>query len=243
MKTSTFTIPSLSRAGLAAALVCALAACGGGGGGGSSGDSSSGGSTASTLPAANPHPTTATTTCSTAGAAAAAASTATNVVCMLTSDGEIVVELYADKAPITVANFMKYVDAGFYSNTIFHRVVPSFVVQGGGDSPNFVAKTALYAPITLETNVGLSNARGTIAMARTSDPNSATSEFYFNTVDNNMGANTLDYVSASSPGYAVFGKIISGLGTIDTINAEPQFGTGNDTPATQVLLYWAIRLK
>ena len=238
-------MPSIStflRSSLAVALVSTLAACGGGGG--SSGDNSGGGSTTPTMPADNPHPTTSVTTCSTAGTAAAAASTASNVVCMLTSDGEIVVELYGNKAPITVANYMKYVDAGFYNNTIFHRVVPSFVVQGGGDSPDFVAKTPLYPAITLETNVGLSNVRGTIAMARTSDPNSANSQFYFNTVNNDAtSANNLDYISATSPGYAVFGKIISGLATIDAINAEPQFGTGNDTPATQVLVYWAIRLK
>ncbi|HEY4082406.1 MAG TPA: peptidylprolyl isomerase [Burkholderiaceae bacterium] len=233
-------IPSFLRSGLAVALISTLAACGGGGG-------SSGGDTdptTPTMPAANPHPTTTTTTCSTAGTAAAAASTATNVVCMLTSDGEIVVELYGDKAPATVTNFMKYVDAGFFTSTIFHRVVPSFVVQGGGDSANFVAKTALYAPIALETNVGLSNVRGTIAMARTSDFNSATSQFYFNTVNNDAtSASNLDYINAASPGYAVFGKIISGLSTIDAINAEAQFGTGNDTPATQVMLYWALRLK
>ncbi|MBV8502142.1 MAG: peptidylprolyl isomerase [Paucibacter sp.] len=160
---------------------------------------------------------------------------------MLTSDGELVVELYASKAPATVANFMKYVDDGFYSNTIFHRVVYNFVVQGGGYITGSVAKNPSYAAIALESNNGLSNLRGTIAMARTSDPNSATSQFYFNTVDNT----SLDYVNAANPGYAVFGKVITttSLNTIAKINVEPELSGVADTPATEVLLYWAKRMK
>jgi cyclophilin family peptidyl-prolyl cis-trans isomerase len=158
---------------------------------------------------------------------------------MLTSSGEIVVELETAKAPITVANFLKYVQDGYYSNTIFHRVVPGFVVQGGGFTTGYVAKAGVGAAIKLESNVGLSNVRGTIAMARTSVADSATSQFYFNTVDNA----TLNYKSAAEPGYAVFGRVISGLGTIDKINAEPQLYSGAETPATEVLLYWAIKLK
>lgn len=219
---------------LALLMATTLSACGGGGG--SSGTPSL---PAPTTAKPNPVTTAPTASCSTAGTAAANASTATNVVCMLTSDGEVVVELYGDKTPITVTNFMKYVDDGFFSNTIFHRVVTNFVVQGGGFSTGLAAKTATYAPITLETNKGLSNLKNTIAMARTSDANSATSQFYFNTVDN-VG---LDYTNAANPGYAVFGKIISGTDTITKINAEAQLTTVADTPATEVLLYWAKRMK
>jgi cyclophilin family peptidyl-prolyl cis-trans isomerase len=210
-----------------------LAACGGGG------SSNGGDGNVGLKPKPNPVTTAPTTSCSTAGIAAANASAAANVVCMLTSSGEIVVELETAKAPITVANFLKYVQDGYYSNTIFHRVVPGFVAQGGGFTTGFVAKAGVGAPIKLESNVGLSNVRGTIAMARTSTPDSATSQFYFNTVDNA----TLNYKSTAEPGYAVFGRVISGLGTIDKINAEPQLYSGADTPATEVLLYWVIKLK
>ncbi|XHS79525.1 peptidylprolyl isomerase [Burkholderiaceae bacterium UC74_6] len=234
MKFKQFSLAAVSAAVVAS---FALSACGGGGG--SSGTPANGGG-GTTVAKPNPVTTAPTTSCSTAGVAAASASTATNVVCMLTSDGEIVVELYGDKAPITVANFMKYVDDGFYSNTIFHRVVRGFVVQGGGFTTGLVAKTATYPAITLETNVGLSNTRGTIAMARTSVANSATSQFYFNTVDNSA---SLDYTSASNPGYAVYGKVISGLTVVDKINDEVQLTGVADTPATEVLLYWAKRIK
>ncbi|MCX2862344.1 peptidylprolyl isomerase [Paucibacter sp. PLA-PC-4] len=210
-----------------------LAACGGGG---SSGDDNNVG----VRPKPNPNPTAPTTSCSAAGIAASTASPAANTVCMLTSKGEIVIELETAKAPITVANFLKYVQDGYYSNTIFHRVVPNFVVQGGGFTTGFVAKPGVGSAIKLESNVGLSNVRGTIAMARTTAADSATSQFYFNTV-NNTG---LDYKSAAEPGYAVFGRVISGLGTVDAINAEPQLPVANaETPATEVLLYWAIKLK
>ncbi len=222
-----------------ALLMATLSACGGGGGSASSPAPAPAPSPTTAKP--NPVPTAPTTSCSTAGTAAATASTATNVVCMLTSDGEIVVELYGDKTPITVANYMKYVDDGFFSNTIFHRVVVGFVVQGGGYSSGLVAKTPTYAAITLETNKGLSNLKNTIAMARGTDPNTANSQFYFNTVDN-VG---LDYTNAANPGYAVFGKIISGADTVTKINAEVQLTnpTVPDTPATEVLLYWAKRMK
>lgn len=211
-----------------------MAACGGG-------DSASG----PLVPQPNPKPTAPTTTCSAAGVAASNASAMPRTVCMLTSDGEIVIELDPAKAPITVANFLKYVNAKYYDNTIFHRVVPGFVVQGGGYSSGGTAKVSNATPIKLETNVGLSNARGTIGMARTGVPDSATTEFYFNTVDNNVPTKdtNLDYIDANRPGYAVFGRIISGLGTVDAINAERQLGAGADRPATEVVLYWAIQLK
>lgn len=146
------------------------------------------------------------------------------------------------KAPITVANFLQYVGSGFYNNTIFHRVEPGFVIQGGGYSTGRILKSGTLAPIALETPNGLSNLRGTIAMARTSVANSATSQFYFNTVDNV----SLDYTSANSPGYAVFGKVISGSSVLDAINAVPVLyvtDMGMNTPATEVLLYWVKRLK
>lgn len=229
--------PRLLKSISAIALFAALAACGGGDSGGSS---SSGGST---LPKPNPVTTAPTNSCSASGTAASAASSYTVTVCMLTSDGEIVVGLDPVKAPITVANFLKYVKDGFYDNTIFHRVVPGFVVQGGGYTTGYSTKTATYSAIALESQNGLSNLRGTIAMARTTVPASATSQFYFNTVDNV----SLDYKDASNPGYAVFGKIISGTETVDKINAEAQFyysdGTRADATATEVLVYWAKQLK
>ncbi len=213
------------------ALLASLTACGGGG------DDST--PTAQT-PKPNPITTAPTLNCSADGIAASTASTATVTVCMLTSDGEIVITLDPVKAPITVANFQQYVKDGFYSNTIFHRVVPGFVVQGGGYTTGYVLKTGTRAAIALESQNGLSNLRGTIAMARTDLPASATSQFFFNTVDNL----NLNYGSPTNPqGYAVFGKVISGSATIDKINAETQLYTGAETPATEVLLYWAKQLK
>lgn len=146
-------------------------------------------------------------------------------VSMKTSMGDLVIELYPDKAPITVANFMSYVNSGFYSNLIFHRVIKEFVVQGGGYNASLEAK-ATQPPIKLEVNKGLSNLRGTIAMARTGTLDSATSQFYFNTVDN-VGLDT------NGGGYAVFGKIVSGLTVIDQINLVP---TSNSIPTTPVTI-------
>ena len=215
----------------ALSLIATLAACGGGGD-----NSSSGGNTS---PKPNPITVAPTLNCSTDGIAASTASTATVTVCMLTSDGEIVIALDPAKAPITVTNFQQYVNSGFYSNTIFHRVVPGFVVQGGGYTTGYVVKANSKLPIALESQNGLSNLRGTIAMARTDVPASATSQFFFNTVDNL----NLNYSSSTSPGYAVFGKVISGSATIDKINAETQLYASAETPATEVLLYWAKQLK
>jgi len=226
---------------LAVGTAALLSACGGGaevdisGGGGGGGG---GGGTP--YPQPNPNPDPPTQSCSQAGLAASAASK-WGTVCMLTSSGEIVVELYDTYAPQTVANFYNYVAAGFYTNTLIHRVDRDFIVQGGGYTSGMVAKTPLYAPITLESNNGLSNLRGTLAMARRSDPDSATSQFFFNVQDNA----SLDYQSASNPGYAVFGRIISGLATLDAINVVPTY-TYSPTdiePRTEVLVYWAQRLK
>ncbi len=129
-----------------------------------------------------------------------------------TSMGDIVIELDEDKAPITVANFLKYVEEGFFDGTIFHRVINKFMIQGGGLTPDMQPKPA-HPPIVNEASNGLKNNRGTIAMARTNNPNSATSQFYINQVDNNP----LNFVEGRNPGYAVFGKVIEGLDVVDKI--------------------------
>jgi peptidyl-prolyl cis-trans isomerase A (cyclophilin A) len=142
-------------------------------------------------------------------------------VTIVTSKGTIVVELYPAKAPITVRNFLTYVNEGFYSNTLFHRVVTGFVVQGGGFTTSG-AKAPTHTPITLEppSATGLTNAIGTIAMARTTALNSATSQFFFNTVDNNTSSgNNLD--TPTGQGYAVFGSVISGMDVVQLIGATP----------------------
>lgn len=224
---------------LAVGTAALLSACGGGaevdisGGGG-------GGGGGTPYPQPNPNPDPPTQSCSQAGLAASAASK-WGTVCMLTSSGEIVVELYDSYAPQTVANFYNYVAAGFYANTLIHRVDRDFIVQGGGYASGMVAKAPLSAPIKLESNNGLSNLRGTLAMARRSDPDSATSQFFFNVQDNP----SLDYQSASNPGYAVFGRIISGLATLDAINVVPTYtySSTDIEPRTEVLVYWVQRLK
>ncbi len=131
-----------------------------------------------------------------------------------TSMGKIVVKLNSEKAQISTANFMKYVEKKHYDGTIFHRVIKDFMIQGGGFTADLKQKDTLD-PITLESNNDLFNKRGTIAMARTNDPNSATSQFFINTVNNSM----LDYTSASNPGYAVFGEVTSGMDVVDKIRA------------------------
>lgn len=134
-----------------------------------------------------------------------------------TSKGDIVAELNPNATPVTVNNFLRYVQSGFYANTLFHRVIPKFVIQGGGFVSGLTPQTGEQAAIALETNKGLSNLRGTLAMARTDEPNSATSQFYFNLADNP----TLDYQNATNPGYAVFGKIVQGLDVMDAIGGVP----------------------
>ncbi|MBC7420903.1 MAG: peptidylprolyl isomerase [Bdellovibrio sp.] len=131
-----------------------------------------------------------------------------------TSMGKIVVKLNSEKSPISTENFMKYVEKKHYDGTIFHRVIKDFMIQGGGFNADLTQKTTLGS-ITLESNNELFNKRGTIAMARTNDPNSATSQFFINTVNNSM----LDYASATNPGYAVFGEVTSGLDVVDKIRA------------------------
>jgi cyclophilin family peptidyl-prolyl cis-trans isomerase len=131
------------------------------------------------------------------------------VVVIETSMGNITVELDPTKAPITVENYLKYVDAKFYDGTIYHRVMPGFMIQGGGMLPNMREK-GTNPPIKLEAKNGLSNKRGTIAMARTNDPNSATAQFFINLVDN-------DFLDGSGGGYAVFGRVTEGLDVVDKI--------------------------
>ncbi len=137
---------------------------------------------------------------------------ATKIAIINTNMGAITIELYQTQAPITVANFIKYANSGFYNGTVFHRIIPGFMIQGGGFTANGTQKST-DAPIKNEANNGLLNARGTIAMARTSDVNSATSQFFINVADNNF----LNYQNVANYGYAVFGKVISGMDVVDTI--------------------------
>jgi peptidyl-prolyl cis-trans isomerase A (cyclophilin A) len=162
-------------------------------------------------------------------------------VTMVTSAGTIVYELNPNAAPITVKNFLQYVSSGFYTNIIFHRVIPGFVVQGGGFVTGMNQLPPPFAPITLETPNGLSNLTGSLAMARTTEPNSATSQFYINVADNT----SLDYVSSSSPGYAVFGKVVTGLDVVNAIAAVPtQTVNGNsNVPVTDVTITSATRTQ
>jgi cyclophilin family peptidyl-prolyl cis-trans isomerase len=136
-----------------------------------------------------------------------------NVVKLQTSMGNIVIELDEQAAPVTVKNFLGYVEAGFYDGTIFHRVIPGFMIQGGGLTSQMIRKKTLD-PIINEARNALSNKRGTIAMARGPDePNSATAQFFINHRDNDF----LDYIDDDKPGYAAFGKVIEGMDVVDAI--------------------------
>jgi peptidyl-prolyl cis-trans isomerase A (cyclophilin A) len=145
--------------------------------------------------------------------------------------------LFEREAPITVKNFLAYVDSGFYNGTIFHRVIPGFVVQGGGFDKKMIRRPT-FAPIKNESDNGMKNERGTLSMARTTDPNSATSQFFINLVDNS----SLDS-STRGPGYAVFGKVIAGLDVIDKIaKVETETRGGyQDIPKQPVYLISAKR--
>lgn len=158
-----------------------------------------------------------------------------------TNRGNFIVELYPEKAPKTVANFMKYVDAGFYKETIFHRVINRFMIQGGGFSADMSEKETL-APIINEAANGLLNEPGTIAMARTSDPNSATAQFFIN-LENNVPLN----FQGSDPdliGYCVFGRVLKGMDVVREIGASPTKNVGPyaDVPKSTVLIH-QIRLN
>ena len=144
------------------------------------------------------------------------------VVLLETTMGEIKIELDMQNAPNSSENFLAYVDDGYFVGTTFHRVIPNFMVQGGGLTADMVDKPSKRAPITNEANNGLKNDRGTLAMARTSDPHSATSQFFINHVDNAF----LNFTSESMQGwgYAVFGKVVEGMDVVDAIAQVP---TGN----------------
>ena len=165
------------------------------------------------------------------------------IVVLETSLGDIEVELNAEKAPVTVENFLTYVNAGWYDGLCFHRVMFGFVVQGGGFEPDGTFKNTME-PIEIESDNGLSNLNGTIAMARSTDPDSATSQFYFNINDNTA----LDYVDEENPGYTVFGKVVSGMDVVmDIARAETGLhevyyadfdytGTVEDWPVEDILI-------
>jgi peptidyl-prolyl cis-trans isomerase A (cyclophilin A) len=159
------------------------------------------------------------------------------IVVLDTTAGEIVLQLDAEKAPRTVANFLKYVDDKFYDDLIFHRVIPEFMIQGGGFDAQVVQKErGVRAPIPNESGNGLSNARGTIAMARTNNPNSATCQFFINHKDNPM-------LDTYGGGYAVFGKVTSGMEVVDKIAQAPTgFKAGmRDVPLETITIKSARR--
>ena len=156
-----------------------------------------------------------------------------NVVKLETSMGNIVIELNEQAAPVTVKNFLGYVEAGFYDGVIFHRVIPGFMIQGGGFTKQMVEKKTRN-PIINEARNGLSNMRGTIAMARTSDPDSATAQFFINHKDNDF----LDYIDDNKAGYAAFGKVTEGMDVVDAI-ASVETTTRNgmdDVPVELVII-------
>lgn len=157
-------------------------------------------------------------------------------VALTTNLGRIVIELDAAKAPKSSENFLQYVRDGFYSGTVFHRVIPGFMAQGGGFTADLQLKPT-RAAIPNEANNGLSNLRGTVAMARTNDPHSATAQFFVNVVDNQR----LDFVSEQDGlwGYAVFGKVVEGMDVVDKIVAIPTGGQGplpRDVPTEPVVI-------
>jgi cyclophilin family peptidyl-prolyl cis-trans isomerase len=163
--------------------------------------------------------------------------TANPMVVIKTSEGDLTLQLFADKAPVSVANFLAYVDSGFYSGTIFHRVIPNFMIQGGGFLPDMSQKATLD-PIVNESQNRLHNTRGTIAMARTNDPDSATSQFYINQRSNL----TLDW-APGKPGYTVFGEVILGMDIVDFIATAPT-GRKNgmsDVPEQAILIKEIVR--
>jgi len=159
------------------------------------------------------------------------------VVDMQTSEGPIQIELYPEQAPQTVANFLEYVKNGFYNGTVFHRVIPTFMIQGGGWTRELTRKRT-RAPIHNEANNGLSNVKYSVAMARTADPHSAAAEFFINAADNKR----LDYTADTNSltwGYCVFGKVVAGQDVVEKIKAVPTGAQGplqSDVPQTPVII-------
>ena len=163
-------------------------------------------------------------------------------VIMTTSKGEITIELYPNEAPISVENFLSYADSGFYNGTIFHRVISGFMIQGGGYTENFEEK-ASNPPIKNEATNGLSNKRGTLAMARTSVIDSATCQFFINHVDNSFLDHRDD--TPQGYGYAVFGKVVKGMEVVDSIaNAKTETKHGHqDVPRETITIISVRRLN
>ncbi|MBS3955859.1 MAG: peptidyl-prolyl cis-trans isomerase [Methylomicrobium sp.] len=154
---------------------------------------------------------------------------------LTTTLGAITIQLNTEKAPVSSENFLAYVKEGFYNGTIFHRVIPSFMAQGGGFDAAFEQKTT-HAPIKNEADNGLLNKKGTLAMARTSDPHSATAQFFINLKDNSF----LDYSSPTQNGwgYAVFGEVIEGMDVVEAMAAQPTGNKGmhQDVPKTDIVI-------
>ena len=157
----------------------------------------------------------------------------TTTVVMTTNLGAITILLFEKEAPISVKNFLAYVDSGFYSGLTFHRVIPGFMVQGGGFMKNLTKRQTILPPIKNESDNGMKNERGTLSMARTSDPHSATSQFFISVADNA----SLD-ISARGWGYAVFGKVIEGMDVVDKIVAVQTETRGpmKDVPVDPVII-------
>ena len=156
-------------------------------------------------------------------------------VTIQTNKGSFVIELFQDKAPKTVENFLSYVNDGFYDGTIFHRVIPNFMIQGGGFTPDMAEKTT-RANIENEANNGLKNDKGTLAMARTPNPHSASSQFFINVKDNDF----LNYTSPTQQGwgYCVFGKVVKGMDVVEAIEKVKTSSTGmhQDVPSEPVIM-------
>ncbi len=161
---------------------------------------------------------------------------------LTTSLGAIVIQLNTEKAPVSSANFIKYVNEGFYNGTIFHRVIKDFMAQGGGFDTGFKQKTT-HEPIKNEADNGLSNSRGTLAMARTSDPNSATAQFFINYKENSFLNHTSP--TPSGWGYAVFGEVVEGMDVVDAMAQQPTGNRGGhqDVPKTDIVIEKAEVLK
>ena len=164
------------------------------------------------------------------------------IVLLETTSGDILIELYPDKAPETVKNFLQYVDDGFYNNTIFHRVIPGFMIQGGGMGARMDEKET-REPIKNEADNGVKNERGTIAMARTMEPHSSSAQFFINLVDN-------DFLNFSEPtingwGYCVFGKVTDGMDVVDKIAKvkTKTVGIHENVPADLVMITGASRFE
>jgi cyclophilin family peptidyl-prolyl cis-trans isomerase len=158
------------------------------------------------------------------------------VVLISTSVGDITLELFKDRAPVSVDNFLRYVTEGFYAGTIFHRVIPSFMIQGGGFEPGMIEKST-RPPILNEATNGLSNVRGTVGMARTRALRSATAQFYINVADNRSKLDHRGYAPEEF-GYAVFGRVLTGMDVVDRIAAAPTRTAGPhaDVPVQDIVI-------